>query len=379
MISDNEKSRIKSRFIFRIVIPAAIILLYFMFTNLASGWMPFFANIMHPAIDIDQMEMTDMYKGRAVHGELVDVIDCLASSVTTTTNQSGKMTNKYTDSYYWIVLIDTNTLMIVQAPESNYSTMEYNADLFWKSLEPETDSDKSSMAHSGSMGYYDENGRWVETHKDGNPYKISVDGVLVSNDKEIVQFYEKWLRDTGFKEAGLELTLAPYTLDMTKSYDSRIKNFWTGMLLLLLTLGIVAISVITVIKKKQKEEEQTVLAANDVARKRNSYSTYGDIYRSPSGISGGGNATGSFQSQRKSSSYGTADSTSQLQGSYTSYGSSGGTSQSQNGGLGYSNFDSTYKPQNSASGSGYTDYGFSDDLYTANGDSDNGTSGANYR
>ena len=421
-ISDYQKNRAKSRFIFRIVIPGIIFLIYIMITKLAYGFTPFFAHLTHSAIDVNDMTIADMYNGRTVKGEIVDIVDCLASSVTTETNKSGKITSKYTDSYYWVAILDTNTLMIVHAPDSVHGTMDYNAELFWKSLEPETDSDDMSMYSSGSSGYYDKDGNMVETHRDGEPYIISVDATLTKNDKEVVALYEKWLRDTGLNEADFEVTLAPYTLDMTKSYSSSVKAFGIGMLLLAVAITATWMFVVTLIKDKKKKEQRAAASVNAAS---GSYDTYGDTYRSQNSTAsqpfqsqnnnnfqsqqisaygsldstyqsqnnrGYGNTKVTYQSQRSaynsnpgntyqsqnSGGYGNTGVTYQLQQS-GGYGYSGSTYQSQSS-TGYSNQNSMYQSQNSTgngntdssypskgstnySRSGYTNYGFSDDLY----------------
>ena len=413
-ISDYQKNRAKSRFIFRIVIPGIIFLIYIMITKLAYGFTPFFAHLTHSAIDVNDMTIADMYNGRTVKGEMVDIVDCLASSVTTETNKSGKITSKYTDSYYWVAILDTNTLMIVHAPDSVHGTMDYNAELFWKSLEPETDSDDMSMYSSGSSGYYDKDGNMVETHRDGEPYIISVDATLTKNDKEVVALYEKWLRDTGLNEADFEVTLAPYTLDMTKSYSSSVKAFGIGMLLLAVAITAAWMFVVTLIEDKKKKEQRAAASANAAS---SSYDTYGDTYHSQnetasqpfqsqdnsyfqSQRSGGyGSSDSTYQSQnnrgygntgvmyqsQRSSGYNNPGSTYQSQPS-GSYGYSGSTYQSQSS-TGYSNQSSMYQSQNSTGNgnndrsyqsqdstnygsSGYTNYGFSDDLYNGQGYSD---------
>ena len=44
-----------------------------MITKLAYGFTPFFAHLTHSAIDVNDMTIADMYNGRTVKGEMVDV------------------------------------------------------------------------------------------------------------------------------------------------------------------------------------------------------------------------------------------------------------------------------------------------------------------
>ncbi|MDE7390131.1 MAG: hypothetical protein K2M82_04230, partial [Lachnospiraceae bacterium] len=267
----NAKARSKARFIWFLVFLWSGLILYL----IANSANPFSA---YDTLDCESMTVTDMKNGSSVKGMLSDVADCIASSET-----SSRWGN-YTDSYYWVAILDNDTSIIVRTKSDTNTVSKYMsvADSFWFGMDL----------------YHWENRRQTSG--------ISVDGVLVPNDKEAVEFYEEWYKMSNLKSIGADFKLAPYMLDVTKTKSGKIRNFW----LLLLVLVLTVLMAVYIIKKhtnsKIRSQSRAVSYATGSGNKSDTYGfNKKSSYGSTSAISGTA-ANGMYGSEQRST-YGSAN------------------------------------------------------------------------
>ena len=372
MQSSRLKNRVKSRFLFRVVIPGIFLILIFMYANLSYSWMPVITHLTHPSIACEDMTVNDMCNGLTVKGELDNVIDCFGVYETEThvderLAQEYNIPEKSEESYIWISSIDENTLMLIHASPDDYSKLNRNAIMYWKSLDTDTDSEEDA-----------EGSEYSDSNKS---YKVKVDATLKKNDPEVLALYQDWLRAAGLSAA--DVKLAPYTLDMTRSYASCVKSFGIGSLILLIVIGILWLTTDTYIRYSKKKTARETAIANAMSQGFGSYTPYGGSQSSNSYQSFTSQRT-SYPPQKSTVGYGRTNTSSAK--SNVSYGNTAGSFKSsyssensdqpkittseggytgyRSGSSNYASSDSTDQPKITTSEGGYTGYRSESSNYT---------------
>ena len=350
--------RIPRRIVLSVLI--AVIALAGMLTF--DNWAAFSVNRNKQPLDLNELTISDVKKGRAVYGDCVLVYDLIGYGYTEETNKYTSSKKTHTDTYYWAIDCGDNDIMLVKTSASKVESdwMQELVDLYWES---ET---------------------W-DDFKANHPGSVTLDGVFIANDSEIVSFYNEWIADMrSSSDEWKDVQLAPYTLDCCNTLQTRINRFYigVGLFAVLIIVGIIAIVVIAKgAKGGPVIQAQGTIAGNYGAMNGSSYDTYGanntansfnTAYGTQNGYQAqGGSAYGTqsgYQSQG-GSAYGTQGGF-QAQGGST-YGTQGGY-QSQSG--------STYGTQSGYQSQSGSTYGAQDTSASQSGTVGGyqGQSGINY-
>lgn len=210
---------------------------------LGSGGGVFFSQMSNGTTELYSLEASAMQKNMPVNGECYVVYELIASSVTEETSKYTGKTTETTNAYYYAIPMgddDHCMLLKTKANSEMTSSADLELDLFW-----------------------DDN----STIDDLFDHAFKVDGILVNNDPEIVGFYDEWVAEFEDDEG---MTLAPYTLDCTKTVSTRIKEFWAGSVLLVALLGVVVFLIFSYFSKKHQPSSVPVYSPSSP--------TYGNDY-----------------------------------------------------------------------------------------------------
>ena len=317
----------------------ALLAIWLMVTGflITDGWDAFFTQRGKEPLSLDTMTYSDVIKGRAVKGECYVTYGLIGEGYTEETNKYTGKTTTTTNYYYWIIDCGDNDTMI---------------------LKTRANSSESSMLEKMEDAFYD-SADWEE-YAGMLPGSVDLNGVFITNDSEVVGFYEEWYDYVSESPQWKDVKLAPYTLDCTQTYETRVMKFYGGA-----ATGIVGLVVIILIAAAYFKKSRTPavpLTASQAAGYGNmnggSLDAYGQQTGSPETFNsayGSRGAASNFQTQ--GGSYGT-----------TGYQSQGGSTgyQSQNGSYGTTGYQSQgssygttgYQSQNGSYGTtGYQSQG----------------------
>ena len=326
---------------FKTRIIASVIIAWLLFGGmfLTNGWNAFFAQIGADPIELENLTVDKVQKGRAVRGTCYIVYDLIGYEYTEETDKITQKKETTTNTYYWLVDCGDDLMLLkTRARDSISDTLTTMVDAYWES---ESWEDYAQSEWSAA----------------------EIDGVFIKNDDDMVSYARAWLSDMEVSDSSWKnLTLAPYTLDCTETYAARVREFFIGSAMLLIALigGIIAAVIFFKSVKggssfRPAQEGASIPAGGSYGAQYGTQSSdaYGGTYSSANNAAAPGfRAQGGVQAQNN---YSTPNAS--VQSTYgttgTSYGTTGSTSQS-----GYGATGTSYGTTGSASQSSYgTSYG----------------------
>ena len=282
----------------------ALLAIWLMVTGflISDGWDAFFTQRGKEPLSLDTMTYSDVIKGRAVKGECYVTYGLIGEGYTEETNKYTGKTKTTTNYYYWIIDCGDNDTMI---------------------LKTRANSSESSMLEKMEDAFYD-SADWEE-YAEMLPGSVDLNGVFITNDSEVVGFYEEWYGYVSESPQWKDVKLAPYTLDCTQTYETRVMKFYGGA-----ATGVVGLVVIILIAAAYFKKSRTPavpLTAAQAAGYGNMNGGSLDVYGQQSG-----------SPETFNSAYGSRGAASDFQTQGGSYGTTG--YQSQNGSYGTTGYQS---------------------------------------
>ena len=196
----------------------------------SNGWDAFVAQLNREPLDINELELSDVEIGRAVTGECYFTYGAIGYIYNESTNTyTGKKTQS---NYNYVFLVDcgANDVMLLQTNNKDGLTDRF-FDMSETYLNSETIDD-----------YYMK-----------YPFGTKIDGVFIKNDPEFVSYYNEFYETVKDGEGWENVQLAPYTLDCTETYDSRVKDFYIGCgLIAVLTVLLIVILVSPAVRSRSR-------------------------------------------------------------------------------------------------------------------------------
>lgn len=269
--------------------------------------------------ELYDLEASKMQKSMPVNGECSVVYELIGSYVTEETSKYTGKTTETTNAYYYAIpmLGDEDYCMLLKT--SANSAMTAYAD---KAVEV----------------YWDDDATWDDVFA----HSFKVDGILTTNDPEIAGFYNEWVDSWAESEEDREgFTLAPYTLDCTRTVSARLKAFWAGIVLLVAFIGAAVFAIFTYVSKRR---QRLSMPAYDSVP---TTTTYGNNYSNLSGQSS------NMYDPTTTFSSGSSERTSN---NFQTQGSTVTTNSAQGAGSDFYGQQNGFIPQSGQSSNGYNSY-----------------------
>lgn len=188
----------------------------------------FFSNIANGVSNIDNLSESDLKKNLPINGKVYYVNTLLAEEYDEDSLEA--------ENYYYLVSMNTINEVYIIVKASAYSSLDIDLENLYYADVPGGE-DYEYLLYDG----------------------VSVDGVLVDNNSDVVNEYEKWKNKIS-DEYGEDMSsaiLADYTLDCTETVSSICTRFIVSSVILLVFLGVLIFLIVMLVKQSKTGDMQT--------------------------------------------------------------------------------------------------------------------------
>lgn len=145
--------------------------------------------------DYNEVTKEQLKNNQPMDGIVYFVYDCIAEGYTERKSDSGTVLSTTTDSYYYLIPFEENEVMVIEIPAKT-----------------ELDEQMEDLMDAGFLN--DDEDELLDK-------AVEISGVVKENESEIVKFFNEWCDD--YEIEGV--TLIPYTIDCTSSYEVECQMF----------------------------------------------------------------------------------------------------------------------------------------------------------
>lgn len=145
--------------------------------------------------DYNEVAEDELKNNQPMDGTVYFVYDCIAEGYTETRSDGGTLLSTTTDSYYYLIPFEEYEFMIIEIPAKT-----------------ELDEQMEELMNAGFLN--DDEDALLDK-------AVEISGIVKENEPEIVEFFNEWCDD--YEIEGV--TLIPYTIDCTSSYDVECQMF----------------------------------------------------------------------------------------------------------------------------------------------------------
>lgn len=194
----------------------------------------FFSNIANGVSNIDTLSENDLEKNLPINGKVYYVNTLLAEEY----NDEDSLD---VENYYYLISMNTINEVYLIVKTSAYSSLDIDLENLYYADVPGGE-DYEYLLYDG----------------------VSVDGVLVDNNSDVVNEYEKW-KDRISSEYGEDMSnaiLADYTLDCTETVSSICTRFIVSSVILFVFLGVLIFFIVVLVKQSKAGGMQTPAYSN---------------------------------------------------------------------------------------------------------------------